>query len=131
MDGHERNANTGVGAHRAQRQSCRMTHALNDARAQTVERLTADIAFHNDRELITAEARDEVLFAHHIGKPATDNAKQLITGLVAKRVVDLFEVVKIEKDQCGGVIGIARRIADPLQLAGKQRAVGQPVKLSK
>src|SRR6202034_3789935 len=48
-------------------------------------------------ELISSESADGVALSKGIEQPLCDRHEQLISGLVTKRVVDIFEVVEIEE----------------------------------
>ena len=50
------------------------------------------------RELVAAEARDQVVGPELLADPFGDGDQQLVTGRVPERVVDDLEVVEIEED---------------------------------
>ena len=50
----------------------------------------------DDGELVAAEPRDHVVVAHAVAQPRRHLPQQLVAGRMAKRVVDVLEVVEIE-----------------------------------
>ena len=49
--------------------------------------------FDKNCELITAESGDEVLSSQHTRQSLCDPDQRLVTGVVAERIVDMFEAV--------------------------------------
>jgi hypothetical protein len=58
-----------------------------------------------DRELVPAQADDEVALAHRLLQAPGRLAQQLVTGRVAERVVDELEVVEVDEQQADGAAG--------------------------
>ncbi len=76
-------------------------------------------------ELVAAQARDRVRFAHGSRQPLRDRLQELVARVVAERVVDALEVVEVE-EQASDVRAVALRLReDLLQPLVEQRAVGQ------
>ena len=55
-----------------------------------------------ERELVTAEAGEQVVAAHAVPEPAGHLDQQLVPRLVAEGVVDLLEAVKVDHQQGAG-----------------------------
>ena len=76
-------------------------------------------------ELVAAEPADDVGVAQARAQQGRDRAEQLVAGGVAVAVVDVGEVVDVERQQRGGV-AVALRVADdPLELLAEAPAVVQ------
>lgn len=73
--------------------------------------------FQQHHELVAAQPRHGVGFAHGVLQPLRDQRQQLVAGVVAAGVVELLEVVEVDEQQ---------RAAQALALAGLQRML-QPV----
>ena len=77
-------------------------------------------------ELVAAEPRDRVGFAHRGREALRHRLQQLVARVVAERVVDALEVIEIE-EQAGDVRAVALRLReDLLQPLVEQRPVRQP-----
>ena len=84
-------------------------------------------AVEQDRELVAAEPGDGVRRPHGRLEPARDRDQQLVSHLVAERVVDELEAVEVqEQDGRGGArvgaLGAADRLVEAVE---EQHAVGQ------
>ena len=64
-----------------------------------------DVLLEHD-EFVAAEARDEILRAQHLAQPVGDRAQQLVAAGMAERIVDLLELVEVDEQQRGQVLGI-------------------------
>ena len=53
-------------------------------------------ALQDDQELLTAEAGHTVAAPHDAAQILTEVVKSEVSGLVAKAVIDVFEVVEVE-----------------------------------
>jgi hypothetical protein len=53
-----------------------------------------------NREFVTAEADEQVLVAQAGVQSSGDNAQQFVSCGVAQRVIDVFEIVEIQEQQC-------------------------------
>ena len=51
------------------------------------------------RELVAAQPRDGVPFAHALAEPLRDAAQQLVARGVAEAVVDLLEAIEVDEDE--------------------------------
>ena len=71
--------------------------------------------FEQDRELVTAQARQQVPGAHLPAQPGAHLDQKLVPGVVAQAVVDLLELVKVQHQQ---------RPAPPGRLDQPRRGVG-------
>jgi hypothetical protein len=100
-----------VGASRDARRHRRHVVGVRDARQQ-------------HRELVAAEARDQVAAARALEQHRGHAHQQRVAGGVALRVVDLLEVVEVDEDHRHV---LARRIARQrlLDAIAEERAVGQ------
>ncbi len=110
--------------------------ALQDAFAQFHRLLRAARTFNDDREFVAAQPRDgESPVVGAAPGRRTDlsallqrlgrSAQNFIAHLVAEAVVNVFEVVQIDKQQGHGpahALRAAHRLLEPVQ---KQRPVGQ------
>src|SRR3954465_4521362 len=76
-----------------------------------------------DRELVAAEAGDEVIGAQHSAQALGHHDEQAVARLVAERVVDHLEVVEVHEDDGELALALVDRGAQALQ---EQRAVRQP-----
>ena len=90
---------------------------------QHAGRLDRRVAVNQDRELVTAEARDRVRAAHGWRIASATVRQQLVAGLVAVRVVDRLEVVEVH-EQDGDLLGSAAE--GVIQPVVEERAVRQP-----
>lgn len=70
----------------------------------------------HDDEFIAALARDRVFFPQHRLQAARNLHQQLVSDLMAERVVDVLEVVQIEIQQCqvlAAALGEPQGLAEP------------------
>ena len=67
----------------------------------------------NDHEFVAAEARNSVRLAHRAGQSLRDRLQQLIARIVAKRIVDAFEVIEVE-EEARHLVPVARRLSNDL-----------------
>ena len=65
-----------------------------------------------DRELVAAQARDEVGRAQHRLQPARQVHQQLVAGLVAEAVVDQLEAVEVEEHHREALLRMALHARD-------------------
>ena len=75
------------------------SNAAQDPRATTRAELGQRVldAREHDRELVAAEAGDDVLRAHAVAQAAGDGDQQRVADGVAERVVDGLEVVDVDE----------------------------------
>ena len=84
-------------------------HALGDGLAERARAVRQD-----DRELLAADARDEVHRPHGVEQGPGDRTDHLVAGAVAVAVVDALEVVDVEREQqrrlaaAGDAVDLAR-----------------------
>jgi hypothetical protein len=76
----------------------------------------------DDRELVAAEAADDVGFAQSGAENARRVRDQPIADRVPERVVDVLEMVDVDQDQCA-VAGFGER---PVELELEPAAIEQP-----
>ena len=83
------------------------------------------------RELVAAEARDDVAVAHHVGRQARGHGlEQAVAEGVAENVVDILEAVEVEDDHRHAAAGRGGQ-ADRVRTASRKRArLGMPVRRS-
>ena len=60
-----------------------------------------------DRELVAAEARDDVVVPQRAAQPLGDLLEQLVAAVVAERVVDVLEPVDVEQHEADARAGLA------------------------
>ena len=78
-----------------------------------------------DRELVAAEPRHEVVRPHRGGDPLGHRLQQGVARRVAERVVDHLEVVEVhEQDRADRLLGIGQRGDDPLETHLEHPPVG-------
>ena len=65
-----------------------------------------DVLLEHD-EFVAAEPRHEILRAQHFAQPVGDRAQQLVAAGMTQRVVDLLELIEVDKQQCRQLVGIA------------------------
>ena len=75
------------------------TGARSALASRSATRRAADLAADGDRdrELVAAEARDQVAGAQHAPHALGDDLEQVVAGAVAERVVDHLEVVEVDE----------------------------------
>ena len=64
---------------------------------------------HDQRELVAAEADQQIGVADPGGKPPARFAKQLVTCMVTVGVVDLLEVIEVDEHQRDAIGGLSLR----------------------
>ncbi len=102
----------------AQRRDERAEHALGrplrlDRRRRVLEQ---------DRELVAAEARGEVVLAQRRAQALGDRHEQRVAGRMAERVVDALELVEVEEHHRRRVVVARERRLDAQR---EERAVGE------
>ena len=78
-----------------------------------------------DGELVSAEAGKGVLIAQATAQAASELAQQVITDIVAERIVDILEVVQIDKHQHQLFLIALRPVQRMAQAVEQQGTVGQ------
>jgi hypothetical protein len=78
-----------------------------DARPRQLEHLVTVVALADDREFVAREAGQHVVGSQERGQPLAHHSQQLVTGVMAERVVDLLEAVEVEHDHEEVVIAAA------------------------
>ena len=77
-------------------------------------------------EFVAAEARDEILRTQHLAQPVGHRAQQLVAAGMTQRIVDLLELVEVDKQQCRQSLGIVARIASSRSISSRKLTpVGQ------
>jgi len=76
-------------------------------------------------EFIAAEPRHEILRAQHFAQPVGDRAQQLVAARVTQGVVDLLELIEVDKQQCRQLVGMMRNRQQTLDLVAEIEAVWQ------
>ena len=103
----------------------RRAHAAADALDQVGHTLGAGLVVDHQHELVAADARDRVVFAHVRFQAAGNFLQHHVAGFVAEVVVDVLEVVEVEKGQRTQHPIFQRMVDRLLQLVLQQGAVGQ------
>jgi len=52
----------------------------------------------HDDEFVATQPRDRIALAHRADQPLRNRLQQLVAGVVAQRVVDAFEMIKVEEE---------------------------------
>ena len=80
---------------------CSMVHGLRDpASMRSTMTATASgtaLAVDEQHELVAAQARDRVAFAHAALEPIRHRAQQLVADVMAEAVVDELETIEIDE----------------------------------
>ena len=63
----------------------------------------------DDRELVAAEAGDQLVAAHHRAQPVGDLDQQLVAGRMAVNVVDRLEAVEVDAQHRDRLARLGRR----------------------
>ena len=79
----------------------------------------------DEGELVAADACGHVLVAHPLPEPVAHLAQQLVAGLVAEAVVDLFETVEVHEQQRHAGVAPPPLGKGEFEVLGEERAVGQ------
>ena len=77
------------------------------------------------RELVAAEARDEVVAAQGPGEPIGHAADQVVADVMPERIVDVLEMVEVDVEHRGGRSAMAHLIDHRLQALAEVAAVRQ------
>ena len=80
---------------------------------------------HDDDELVTAGAGNEITCPHGRGDALGDGDQQLVPRGMAQGVVDVLEPVQIDHQHCSGLARPMTRVQSAGDLIGKLEAVGQ------
>ena len=80
----------------------------------------------HDRELVAAEPRDRHGLAERHPQPVGDALEEQVAGVMAERIVDVLEVVEIEKERERGSSSSACPCERPLDEALQGGAVEEP-----
>ena len=126
-----RDAGAGGGMHVIADQAMRAGHRLERAPR---DRGRVFIAEREDRELVAAQARDEIAGTQRGAKALRGAGEKLVAGRVAEAVVDRLEVVEIEEHERGGPVRGERSVelghqARPVRKAGELVGPGQGLQL--
>ncbi len=76
--------------------------------AATVSASPPAAADQEQRELVAAEAGEQVAVAQVLGQPDADVRQQLVADVVTEAVVDLLELVHVEQQQRAGTPSSSR-----------------------
>jgi hypothetical protein len=96
MQGH---ADAGLDAHRHPVEHERRVQAVAQAPGDRHGRLGFDGPGEQDGELVTAEARQQVVRAQRRLQPRADALQQQVAHVMAERVVELLEAVEVEQQE--------------------------------
>src|SRR6476620_4680981 len=77
-------------------------------------------------EFVAAEARHQLVSAHHMAEPLGDRENELVADMVAERVVDVLEVIEVDEEHGGGGPAAAHFADQSFQPFAEIDAVGQP-----
>ena len=88
-------------------------------------RWLVEIARRDHRELIAAEARDQVVAAQGPAQALGDAANQLVADRVTEGVVDVLEVVEIDVEHRRGAASLPRLGDDRFEPLTEEDAIGQ------
>lgn len=121
----ERDAQAGAGADHLSGMFAGLAQRLEqglglEASAGDIERLLRE---HD--EFVATEAGDHVGRAERAGEPRRRLEKQFVAGIVAKRIVDRFEVVEIDQEQADRAACLGHDIERLLQTLLEEQAVRQ------
>ncbi|MNR29101.1 hypothetical protein D3C85_1464670 [compost metagenome] len=75
-------------------------------------------------ELVAADARDRILFAHHRAQPLGDLHQQGVAHAVTQRIVDMLEMVQVQEDRGQRRVVVARQLDGLGAAVGEQGAIG-------
>ena len=100
---------------------------VDDALGEVGGRRLAGRMMVKDDEFVAAPARDEIARADDRAEPACDLDQELVAGAVAEAVVDLLEVVEVEKHHGEAVARGAVAMKGESELSSKQRRLGSSV----
>ena len=64
----------------------------------SLERMRTQIG-EDDQKLVSAQARHDIALAHTLEQPLSDLLQQQITDTVATRVIQNFEIIKVDEEQ--------------------------------
>src|SRR6476620_11594064 len=76
-------------------------------------------------EFVAAEARHQLVSAHHMAEPLGDRENELVADMVAERVVDVLEVIEVDEEYGGGGPAAAHFADQLLHPLAEIDAVGQ------
>ena len=83
-------------------------------------------AVEQQRELVAAQPRQRVRGAHHLVEAARDSAQQLVSHVVAERVVHLLEAVEVHEQHGQHLLRAHRAREGLVKAVAEQRPVGEP-----
>ena len=101
-------------------------HRRDDAPGDRLQRIRVGCADGQDGEFVAAEARDEIVAAHHMAQPLSDRENELVADMVAERIVDVLEVIEVDEEHGGGGPAAAHFADQSFQPFAEIDAVGQP-----
>ena len=129
VGGRERDADAGVDHHHVAVNVVGRADRLGDAPGQPLRVGGIGDVGLDDGELVAADARDGVGFAHAAAQPAGHHPQQLVAGRMAERVVDVLELVEIETQHREplAALDMGQRFAEALAQQQAVRQVGESV----
>ena len=78
-----------------------------------------------DSELVAADARDDVAFAHPVGQQLRDLDQRLVAGAMAKAVVDHLQPVEVDEEHRRSFAVAAGAVDEALERAHEAAPVGE------
>ena len=94
-----------------------------------VLRLVAQVLEHDD-ELVAAETRDRVAFAHAVLEPLRDLGQHAVACFVPKGVVDVLAVIEVDEEQGAkeaGAVAVGERLTQAVEQEASVRQLRQRV----
>jgi len=76
-------------------------------------------------KFVAAEPRHEILRAQHFAQPVGDRAQQPVAARMTQGIVDLLELIEVDKQQCRQLHGVMRNRQKALDLVAEVEPVGQ------
>src|SRR5262249_59913556 len=80
-----------------------------------LQRITVRGAGHDDGELVAAEAGNEIVVAHDLTQASRDVENELVTDMMAGRIVYVLEMIEIDVEHGGSRAAIAHFGNGPFQ----------------
>ena len=102
-----------------------LAQTVDDAPGETRRVLVRFDVLLEHHEFVAAEPRHEILRAQHVAQPVGDRAQQLVAAGMTQGVVDLLELIEVDKQQCRQLVGVMRDRQQPFDLVAEIEPVGQ------
>ena len=107
-----------------------LAHESDEAVGDAPAVLGASDVGEQDRELVAAESCGQVVGSQRVGEAVGDRLEQAVTGGMAQRVVDRFEVVEVEDDEphvTPVALGLLEHVVESLAQERAIRQLGERV----